>query len=439
MTEFSAYRSLLRALRRWSCEPSGVVLCVDIRGLRAINRIGGPAAGDEVIRKVLGRLRLWAGPLGVHGRLWGDEFIAARAIDHPQSAPEEAALLRDALAALRYQSPLGDSRVSVAIGMCVVRPGADWEQVLVDAGEACRAAKRRGHNQVVTHVAAKNPAGGVRHDADLIGHFRALLAEGRLLTYLQPIMDISGSRPRLAKAEFLLRVDLDGRVQPLPAGTIEALERCGLGTELDGYVSQHVIDWLVEHPLVLERLDNVSINLSAQSLMDAHFVDGLLREVRRRGVSARQLCFEITETAAVENLELAAEVIGMFHEVGCKWSLDDFGSGLCSFGYLHTLPVDEIKIDGRFTRELSDNPATCEIVRAINHVAHATGKKTVAEFVDRPERLQVLRSIGVDYAQGWLFYPALPPERFLELLAVSHRQAARRTGARTGDAVPGAH
>lgn len=115
---------------------------------------------------------------------------------------------------------------------------------------------------------------------------------------------------------------------------------------------------------------------------------------------------------------MAAEVIHSFRAVGCGFSLDDFGSGLCSFGYLQQLQVDEVKIDGRFIKDVAQNGASREIVRAIHQVAHATGKRTVAEFVDDPRKLAALQEIGVDYAQGWLFYPTVTPEKFIELVAL---------------------
>lgn len=146
------------------------------------------------------------------------------------------------------------------------------------------------------------------------------------------------------------------------------------------------------------------------------FMSHLFDDIKHARLPPGKLSFEITETAAIQNLHVAADVIGDFQSLGCRFSLDDFGSGLCSFGYLQSLPVDEVKIDGRFVREIADNLVTQEIVRAIHQIARATGKTTVAEFVDDARKLVVLRDIGFDYAQGWLFYPALAPERFLELL-----------------------
>ena len=202
---------------------------------------------------------------------------------------------------------------------------------------------------------------------------------------------------------------------------IEALEVHGLSTELDSFSAQHLLAWIDEHRSLLDRLDGVSLNLSAPSFIDGLFMGKFFDEVRHARLPRNKLCIEITETAAIKHLNVAAEVILDFKTLGCRFSLDDFGSGLCSFGYLHSLPVDEVKIDGTFIRELAHSSVSEKIVRAIYQVARATGKTTVAEFVDDPRKLAVLQEIGFDYAQGWLFYPSIPSERLIELVMVDRR------------------
>jgi EAL domain-containing protein (putative c-di-GMP-specific phosphodiesterase class I) len=171
-----------------------------------------------------------------------------------------------------------------------------------------------------------------------------------------------------------------------------------------------------ENTVAVSQLDGISINLSAHSIIDGNFINWLYGEVKNAHLPSGKLCFEITETAAIEHLEVASDVVTAFQDLGCKFSLDDFGSGLCSFGYLHSLHVDEVKIDGRFTRDLESNPISLEIVRAIHQVATATGKKTVAEFVDTQGKLLTLQKLGLDYAQGWLFSPAVDPASFVKML-----------------------
>ncbi|MCK9384083.1 MAG: GGDEF domain-containing phosphodiesterase [Nevskia sp.] len=413
----SCYGSLLEQLRDWSYEPCAAVYYIDIRHLRSINRIASASEGDEVISRVSELLRAWTGRYGISGRLWSNEFVAVKMIDHTQVAVEDATELRDRLAELRYHSPIGENALSVSIGVTVVRPDTDWVQAIADAGEACELSKSRGLNQIYCHTAGNSKPGTPLVNAGYVENFRHLLASGQLALHPQPIMDIRPEQPLLRKAEFLLRMEKNGVFMPIPAGTIETLEYFGLVNELDRFSSTFMLDWLADNPAALDRLHSVSINLSARSIVDGNFMDALLRDVRSAHLPHGKLCFEITETAAIEHLDIAAEVIGAFRSFGCGFSLDDFGSGLCSFGYLQSLPVDEVKIDGRFIRDVAQSGVSQEIVRAIHQVAHATGKRTVAEFVDDPRKLRALRNIGVDYAQGWLFYPTVTPEKFVELLS----------------------
>jgi EAL domain-containing protein (putative c-di-GMP-specific phosphodiesterase class I) len=397
---------------------------VDIRGLRHINRVGSPATTEALLQSVGRTLKRWAGPDGVAARLWSDEFVAVRAIDHAQAVADDASTLRDVLTRLNYAGPNGDAALSVSMGAALTRSRSDWAELIHHAADACEAAKARGLNQIVFHghdtAAALHAA-----DADVasVAEFRKLNRSGALALHPQPIMAIGGPAPRIAKAEFLLRIDREGVPKPPPRGMIEALERTGFAGELDHFSSRYLLGWLHDNPGVLDRLTSVSLNLSARSFVDGAFMGRLFDDVKHAYLPAGKLYFEITETAAIQHLGVAAEVIADFQSLGCRFSLDDFGSGLCSFGYLNALPVDEVKIDGGFIREIANNPVTQKIVRAIHQVARATGKSTVAEFVDEQRKLGVLQEIGFDYAQGWLFYPTVTPEKFLELIGMGRSAA----------------
>lgn len=412
---------LLRQLDRWQAYPAAMLVYIDIRQMREINLWSEPGTGEKIIAQTLAALLDWAGPGNIATRLWSNEFVAAKAIDHGQSAIDEAIMLRDRLCAIRYASVLGDSGLSISIGLSSTRGPQHWQSVVNQAANACQQAKRRGLNQIVN--AAGTAASGsvqLRSDPAAVRYFRRLRDAGQLTLYTQPVMDIRGPLPRLAKAEFLLRMAReDGSHVSLPPGTIESIEHFGLSTELDSFTAQFVLAWVDANRDVLARLDGVTMNLSARSIADARFMQRLFSDVGAIHPPAGKLGFEITETAAVEHLEVAADIIEDFRSVGCTFSLDDFGSGLCSFGYLHSLPVSEVKIDGRFIHDIVDNPLSQEIVRAIQQVARAAGKQIVAEFVDTPGKLAMLQRLQVDYAQGHLFSTALPPERLLELLQVS--------------------
>lgn len=416
---------LLRRLRTWRPFPRGMLVYVDVRNMRNINRFGLPNAGDRAIREVQDCLEAWAGPHGIVERLWSNEFVAACAVDNGESAIDAVTALRRQLTDIHYPSALGDNRIAVSIGIQMVHGGVtDWRREIAEAGIACDTAKQRGLNQIITRSRVSDPAAASAINSAHVVNFRRLRSENRLTLHAQPIMDISGARPRLAKAEFLIRMEQQGRYLPLPGGTIETLEALGLSTELDAFSVEFVLQWLQQNPAMVEKLDGLTLNLSARSIADGQFMERLLDEVRAQHLPPGKLGFEITETAAIDHLAVAAEWIEAFDGIGCFFSLDDFGSGLCSFGYLHSLPVREVKIDGRFIRDIVQDSVSQEIVRAVHQVARAAGKKTVAEFVDDPRKLAVLQRLGVDYAQGWLFYPALPPERLLELIPPPNSLAA---------------
>lgn len=424
----SGYAKLLQALQRWHSDTPASLFYVDLCHLSAINRLASPRVADQLVEAVERRLKAWAGSDGLAARLWSDEFVAVKLLDHAQQATEEAKSLRDALTALSYTGCHGASSLSVSIGVMPLRAPFDWPAMLAQAEEACEGAKTRGLNQICFHNTMprlRRAHGG----SDAVTEFRRHLDAGALTLQPQPIMDIRAREPRIAKAEFLLRIEREpGVYSPPPPGMIEALELHGLSTELDHFSAQHLLAWLDDHRALLDRLDGVSLNLSAPSFVDGLFMGKLFDDVRHARLPRNKLCIEITETAAIQHLNVAAEVILDFKTLGCRFSLDDFGSGLCSFGYLHSLPVDEVKIDGTFIRELAQSTVSEKIVRAIYQVARATGKTTVAEFVDDPRKLAVLQDIGFDYAQGWLFHPSIPPEKLIELVMVERRARAPLSG-----------
>lgn len=420
----SSLGRLISQLETWRPYPKAMLVYVDLRHMRSINRLGEFGAGDTVIEQTLAVLRRWCGD-GIAQRLWSNEFVAVKAIDGGEGAVDEASALRAALTQISYPSSLGSSSIAVSIGLLVVNASdTQWETYIHDAAEACETAKQRGLNQIVSRDPRRKSDSDVLINASHVLHFRQLRDAGCLPLHAHPIMDISGATPRLAKAEFLMRMQQGPQALPLPSGMIASLEYFGLSTELDHHAVQTLFVWLDQNPDLLERIDGITLNLSARSLVDGHFMDHLYDEVRSLHLPPGKLGFEITETAAIDRLDIAAALIADFKAIGCSFSLDDFGSGLCSFAYLHSLPVDEVKIDGRFVRDIVDNPVSQEIVRAIHQVAKATGKRTVAEFVDEAGKLNVLRRIGVDYAQGWLFHKAMPPEQLLKLLARQSSLAA---------------
>ncbi len=416
----SAYNKVLKQLRGWTYAPLAAVFHIDLHDIRGLNFCAGPNRADQVIARVGQLIGSWVGAEGISSHLWSNEFVAIKPVDHAQSVIEEALQLRRLLLSQGQSVNVAGWDLAVSIGVSCVGSSSDWPTYLRQTAQACEQAKKRGRNQIAPHSAIHDERMRQTLEADEVEDFHRLLHSGGLTLYPQPIIDIGDGRSNLVKAEFLLRIRQDDRYVPPPEGMIRALERCGRVIDLDCFAADFILAWLDEHRDEMSQLRSVSINLSASSVGDGNFMHKLFNDVRSARLPPGTLAFEITETAAIEHIEVASDTIKEFRAIGCPFSLDDFGSGLCSFAYLRSLPVEEVKIDGRFVREIASDPLSRQIISAIHQIAHTAGKKTTAEFVDNGTTLRMLREIGVDYAQGHLFYPAIPSERLLELLHPVH-------------------
>jgi EAL domain-containing protein (putative c-di-GMP-specific phosphodiesterase class I) len=197
-----------------------------------------------------------------------------------------------------------------------------------------------------------------------------------------------------------------------PTEFILSAERYGITPQIDRWVVENALRWLVSEADERERLALCSINLSGQSLGDDKFLPFVIDQFHRSGIDASKICFEITETAAIASFSQANRFIQALKELGCRFALDDFGTGLSSFGYLKHFPVDFLKIDGSFVKEILHDPIDREMVRSINEIGHLTGKLTIAEFAENAEIINMLRSLGVDYAQG---YGVASPQRISKI------------------------
>jgi len=208
--------------------------------------------------------------------------------------------------------------------------------------------------------------------------------------------------------ELLLRMRDENGSLVSPDLFITAAERYGITPNIDRWVVEHAFRWLVSEADERERLSMCSINLSGQSLTDDEFLPFVIHQFQTSGIDATKICFEITETAAIGSYAQASRFINALKELGCRFALDDFGTGLSSFGYLKHFPVDFLKIDGSFVKEILHDPIDREMVRSINEIGHLTGKKTIAEFAENQEIITMLKGMGIDYAQG---YGVHEPER----------------------------
>jgi EAL domain-containing protein (putative c-di-GMP-specific phosphodiesterase class I) len=303
----------------------------------------------------------------------------------------------------------GDRAFSIHVSIGVVALGSEsgeLEQVLGAADEACYAAKDNGRNRV--HVYHENDhdlarrRGGTQWLAPLE---HALEADEFRLMY-QPIVPTRPDDSDARRFELLLRLLGDDGQLVLPGAFLPAAERHGLATRIDRWVLEHALAWL-EHEANRGRpVSMCALNLSARSLVDDAFKAFVIERLRGRESLASSLVFEVSETAAIANLAATAGFMHALGGLGCRFAIDDFGSGLSSFSYLKSLPVDYLKIDGVFVRDMASNPVDRAMVRAINEIGQVMGKRTVAEFTEDARTAELIRELGVDFSQGyWIGRP----------------------------------
>ena len=234
-----------------------------------------------------------------------------------------------------------------------------------------------------------------------VSEIQAAIEERRLFLHYQPIVTLREEDSQGTHFELLLRMKgRDGQNIP-PGAFIPAAERYDLMPTLDRWVINTAFSWMAEHPAAVERMGFFSINLSGQSLGDEKLHEYIVSELNRSGLTADKVCFEITETAAVSRLDQAINFISRLKRLGCRFALDDFGTGMSSFAYLKNLPVDFLKIDGSFVKDIVSDPIDRAMVVSINEIGHLMGLQTIAEYVENDAIRKELSIVGVDYAQGF--------------------------------------
>jgi len=401
-----------RALKSAKARETSYALCVlDLDQFKIVNDTCGHSAGDALLGQVGALLKSKVRWRDTLARLGGDEFGILLESCSLDEAMRTAEALREAVRNFKFTWEERTFRLGASIGVVPISAdNADVAAVLSAADSACQAAKEAGRNRV--HSFEENDIDLMRRRREMqwAARINNALEEGRFELFRQTILPLQKAETG-AHYELLLRMrDEAGKIVG-PDNFMTAAERYGITPSIDRWVIENAFRWLVSEADEREKLTMCSINLSGQSLGDDKFLPYVIDQFHRSGLDATKICFEITETAAIASFSQANRFIQALKELGCKFALDDFGTGLSSFGYLKHFPVDYLKIDGSFVKEILHDPIDREMVRSINEIGHLTGKQTIAEFAENQEIINMLQSLGVDYAQG---YGVSQPQRVLK-------------------------
>lgn len=391
------------------------LLYMDLDQFKVVNDTCGHVAGDELLRQLSTLLNNRVRGSDTLARLGGDEFGVLLADCPLDKAMAVAETLRKTVSDFRFTWKDKTFVIGVSIGVVAIAgERQNNSDILGVADASCYLAKDKGRNRV---QASPNDRELSERRGEMlwVARINGAFEENRFRLYYQPIVPIQQHAGSSKHYEVLLRMlDHQGNMVP-PMAFIPAAERYNLMRAIDRRVVSMAFEECVnrtyhESP---EQSVTISINISGDSLSDELFLDFLKQQFDEYQVQPQEICFEITETAAIANLTHAVNLIRELKEMGCRFSLDDFGSGLSSFGYLKNLPVDYLKIDGSFVRDMAQDPIDAAMVSAINDIGHVMGIQTIAEWVEDEQTLALLKKIGVDHAQGYLFDKPKPAHELI--------------------------
>lgn len=395
-------RRLLAVLHLPPEERGDQVLCyMDLDQFKIVNDTCGHAAGDELLRQLTKLFQSRIRSSDVLARLGGDEFgllLSGCPLD-------DAVPIVDGMRALveefRFSWEGKAFAVGVSIGLVQIEPGETLGSLLSAADSACYAAKDAGRNRIHIYQANDEQLLERRGEMLWVNRLRQALDEDWLRLYVQPIVAIQEQDAKPGYEVLVRMLNEDGSEVP-PGAFMPAAERYALATSIDRWVVSNFLAWVGDHcRRHAGSQGNYSINLSAASLGEESFLEFVLETLERHQVPTSCICFELTETSAIANLSRAVIFMQRLKAIGCRFALDDFGSGLSSFAYLKTLPVDILKIDGVFVKDIETDPIARAMVASINTIGHEMGLTTVAEFVESEAIFDCLAQMGVDYAQGY--------------------------------------
>lgn len=379
------------------------VLCyVDLDQFKVVNDTCGHSAGDELLRQLSMLLQKAIRQRDTLARLGGDEFgillwqcgigAGRRVAEHVLRTVQD----------FRFSWGGKTFSVGASIGVVLVNSQcSSWAEALSMADSACYEAKESGRNRVHLVVSGDGNIARRYDEMQWVAKLVQAVEKNRLVLYRQTIADVLHPDSERLHYEILVRLRGEDNCLYPPGAFLPAAERYNTINMVDRWIVRNTLEWLAAHPDHLARLDLCAINLSGASVNQESMFDFIREVFEQTRVPPERICFEVTETVAISSLSKASQFIANLRDFGCSFALDDFGSGMSSFSYLKALPVDYLKIDGSFVRNIAQDSTDYAMVKAINEIGHVTGKRTIAEFCEDQAVFDCLKTIGVDYVQGY--------------------------------------
>ncbi len=385
------------------------LLYMDLDHFKVINDSCGHLAGDELLGQVAKAIKSVMRKTDICGRLGDDEFAILLKHCNSKQAIGIAENLREVMRRDRFMWEGQPFLLTASIGIVPIdHQIQDTDVLLNKADSTCQLAKDSGRDRIYAYRDQDEALAIREGEITTIGPIHKALAEDRFCLYFQAIQALGVDKKPTLFYEVLVRMIGDEQEVLLPGRFLPAAERYNVISAIDRWVIRRTCEVLAEQDKTRETQMFCSINLSGQSLNDVRMCDDIIQIITETQAPPDNICFEITETGAIANLSNAVAFIDKMKRLGISFALDDFGSGLCSFAYLKNLDVDFIKIDGQFVRDIATNEINTALVKSINEIGHLMGKRTVAEFVEDQDCADKLKSLGVDYAQGFGIAKPLP-------------------------------
>ncbi|TAK60073.1 EAL domain-containing protein [Methylobacter sp.] len=389
-----------------------VLLFIDLDRFSLLNELEGFDVGDRLLIDVIGLIRNALNNVGLLARIDSDKFGLYLENCTVSQAENWSKNIRTALDNFRFVIGTVAYNITASIGLSslnsaksIVHP----RELIFQAHQACCMAKTNGRNMIWKYDNEDTAIRERHRDIYWVPIIREAFLNKSFFLLFQPVINLTDGN--ISHYEVLIRLRGENGAVICPGEFIPAAERMGLIHGIDSWVVENAIDYLAALPVELSHIA-LAINLSSVAFQDESLLPMIKQKLEMTSVRAERITFEITETAAIDNFKQSRSMIYQIRALGCHFALDDFGAGFCSFNYLKKFPVDYVKIDGQFIQNLTNDETDQVLVQSMHQIAKKLGKKTIAEFVDCPKTIKILREIGVNYGQGYIF--GKPSEQFLK-------------------------